>query len=633
MRAVLLALALLACKDDNKVPVDSGVTGPPLGMRLDRDGVTYAGAAAIDMTPEFFETYTDLNGDFTFSGCMDDPEGAVCGEPFDDVNGNGWFDAVWIGGYGPLRPALGVRDPIEIRAIVMSHEGEYIAWVGMDFVGLGSPRIHAARDRLTAEGFDPDRLLASSSHNHQGPDTMGLWGNPYNFADPMSGRNPEYQEAISDAIEKVVRDAAAAMEPIDLKVGRVDMRDRDPYFNGSRFGGKNPVSIVHGMIYDGRDPVLVSDQLLVLQGNRPSDASTVFTLTNWSGHPEVRGSDNGDLSADWVGSMRRILDAHYGGLTVHLPESLGGMQSALHAELPLVTDDGTHVYETCSAESVVDEADSGCFGRTEGDTRLDEDGDQVPVFAEQDSWDFVESHGWHIAEAAIAALDAGETITPVPLRVEAESFYVPIENVAYKLLGPHDMFDLNLDDATYDTDLCAQASEVDEVGCIETRTFRAQVGPVGFVGVPGELLPELAWGFPEDDPKWVTEAVDTTSRGLEESRYFVQHPRACDDIDYEACRLTDREIDGCDCKDMHAVPYRISYDPAVPPMLDMLDTEYRAVLGMTDNYLSYIVPEPDFNRDVSLLGSDGDHYEDTVSPSSHFGTELQSAQGRISERW
>jgi hypothetical protein len=55
---------------------------------------------------------------------------------------------------------------------------------------------------------------------------------------------------------------------------------------------------------------------------------------------------------------------------------------------------------------------------------------------------------------------------------------------------------------------------------------------------------------------------------------------------------------------------------------------------MADNYLSYIIPEPDFNRDVTLLSpSDGDHYEDTVSPASGFATKIQDAQLAISERW
>jgi hypothetical protein len=428
-----------------------------------------------------------------------------------------------------------------------------------------------------------------------------------------------------------VRDAAAAMEPVELRVGAVHMRDRSPWFNGANFGGKSPVAIQHGMIYDGRDPVVVSDQLLAMQGRRPDD-SVVFTFTNWSGHPEVWGSDNGDISADWVGVTQDVLDAHYGGITVHMPESLGGMQSALSGDLPLVGEDGDHVFQTCSAEAVVDESDTECFGMAEGDPRVDADGDTVPVWAERDSWDFVRSHGWHIAEAAIDVLDAGEVITPSPLRVEAESLYVPIDNIAYQLLGPHDMFDLNLDDQIFDPDLCPQADPAAELGCIETRTFRAQLGTVGFVAVPGELLPELAWGFP-DDPQWDLEAADPTARNTDGAVYFRQHPRACDVVAWADCRETDGEIDGCDCKKMHAVPYTLNDDASVRPMLELLDTDYRAVLGMTDNYLSYIVPEPDFNTDVSLLGEDGDHYEDTVSPSPHFGTGVQRAQERIAERW
>ena len=46
---------------------------------------------------------------------------------------------------------------------------------------------------------------------------------------------------------------------------------------------------------------------------------------------------------------------------------------------------------------------------------------------------------------------------------------------------------------------------------------------------------------------------------------------------------------------------------------------------MTSDYLSYPVPEPDFNR-VSLLTDDGDHYEDTVSPAHGFATRIQEAQ-------
>ncbi|MCO4771262.1 MAG: hypothetical protein KDA24_14610 [Deltaproteobacteria bacterium] len=632
--AALLVLACLAVGCSPAEPEPPAPPGP-LGIVLADDGLTRAGAAVVDITPEITETYTDLNGDYAFDGCLDDPEavGEDCDEPFDDVNGNGWFDATFIGGFGPLRPALDVHDPISARALLVAEAGEYIAFVTLDIVGLGSPRIHPARDALAASGFDPDRLIVSSSHNHQGPDTMGLWGDPYDFSDPISGIVPAYSEQVTAAIEQAVRDAAASMEVVDLRIATVPMRDRSVWFSSAEFGGKNPVSRTHGMVHDIRDPIVVSDQLLVLQG--VAEAGTVFTMTSWSGHPEVRGSDNDGISADWPGVTRDVLEAQVGGVALHLPESLGGMMSALGADLPLVTDEGVHVMQTCSAEEVADADDAGCFGKAVGDPRTDADGDVLPVWAERDSWEFVTSHGWHIAEAALAALETGETISAVPLRTEVESFYVPIQNLAYQLLGPSGIFDLGFEDAVVEPRLCPEIDNVAPSGCIESRTFRVRMGPLGLITVPGELLPELFWGLPTGDPQWVTESADPEARGAG-SRYFPQHDGDCDEIDYSEC--TDRpNLLDCDCLAIHAWPYTLSPDLQTPPMKDLLDpmvTPYRAAVGMVDNYLGYIIPEPDFNTNVSLVSDrDGDHYEDTVSPAQNFATRLQEAQLRISERW
>lgn len=598
----MLLLLALACR----------APGPgPLGLPMDEDDVVRAGAVVIDVTPEIRETFTDTNGNHDFDGCLDDPSGASCdGEPFDDVDGDGWFDAVWIGGFGPLRPAQGVHDPITIRAAVIVKNGEYLAFVSLDYVGLSLPRIHAARDRLAADGFAPERLLAASSHNHQGPDTLGLWGDPYDFANPISGRDLDYQLRVEAAIEQAVRDAAAVVAHVDLRVGVTRMRDRGPWFNGPRFGGKNPDERMHGMIHDGRDPIVVSDQLLVLQGRATGTDTAVFTLTNWSGHPEVWGSGNNDLSADWIAQARWGLEQRWGGVALHLPECLGGMQSALNGDVPLVLDDGTHVFQT-------DEA---------GATLIDADGDAVPAWAPRDTWDFARSHGWHIAEAASDALEAGEPLDPLPMTVVAQDLAVPVRNLAYQILGPKDMFDRNFAELITDPALCpAVGGSVP--GCLVSRTFRVRLGEVGFVAVPGELVPELAWGFP-DDAAWASEHADVTARGPE-STYFPQHDADCDAVSWEDCR-TQTTIGACDCLAMHAVPYRLSDDTAQEPLLDALDTKYRGVLGMTDDYLSYILPEPDFHTSVSLLSErDGDHYEDTVSPAYDFGSIVQQGQAAI----
>lgn len=628
MRLGFSLLALAACTGGGD-PTDPQIG--PLGIPLGVDGVPRAGAGVVDLTPAPRETFSDLNGNATFEGCIDQPEGGTeaCPEPFDDLDGDGVFEPTWIGGFSPLRPALGVHedDGISVRAVLLAQDGEYVAMVGLDLVGLGAPAIHAARDILAEEGFDPTRLIVASTHDHQGPDTMGLWGDPLGGT---SGIVPEYQDRLAGAIVEAVHAAAEALEPVTWKVGAVNTHTLSPWFNGRRWGGKNPDAIAYGMIHDQRDPVIAADQLLVMQGVR-DDGTVSFTFTQWPGHPEVRGGNNNLISADWVGVTRQVLEAHYGGIAVHVPECLGGMQSALGADLPLVEPDGTHVYQACDAEDVADPDDADCYGLAEGADRVDGDGDRVPAWAPRDSWAFVTSHGWHIAEAAIDVLETADSYEISPIRVEVEPLYLPIHNVAYNLLGPRGLFEVGLEDAVTDRDLCPEAGEL-SIGCIETHTFRAEIGPIGFVTVPGELLPELAWGLPEDDPAWQDEVDDPTARGGE-ARYFPQHDHDCDTLSYEDCLGVER-IGDCDCLAVHAWPYRLSDDPTVRPLLDVFDTEFRAAISMTDAYFSYVIPEPDVNHQVSLFSdTDGDHYEDTVTPSWRFATRIQEAQARISERW
>ncbi len=623
LRSIPAILLLISACDPT--PGDAG----PLGIPTVEDGVVYAGAAAIDMTPTITETWTDLNEDGTFDGCLDDPtaSGEGCDEPFDDVDGDGWFDAVFIAGYGPMRPATGIHDPVWLRAVVLAQDGAYVAIVSGDFVGLAQRRIAPAAAALQLDGFARDRLIVAATHNHQGPDTMGIWGNPEDFADPVTGRDPAYQARVTAAIEQVVRDAAASMEPVELRVAAGHMRDRDPYFNGDRFGGKNPSTRMHGLVHDIRDPLVVSDQLLVLQGLRgPDDA--VFTMTSWSGHPEVWGDGNTLISSDWVGVTRDVLEDRYGGVAVHLPECLGGMQSAGGGDVPWVDEDGTHLFQSCDANAVADPHDAECYGQAEGSTRTDADGDPVPEWPEDETWDFTRSHGWHIAEAAEALLEDAETATLDTIEIEWEAVHIPIHNMGYQLMGGLDLYDLALDDLVNDPELCPEAE--DDIDCLPARTFQATIGPVGLVGVPGELFPEIAWGLPEDDADWQREVDDPSARG-DAGVWFPQHDNACDDLDWDDCK-EETEVGHCDCLAVHAWPYTISDDPAVLPLLDHLDTEYRAVVGMADSYISYIVPAPDFNPSISLFTDDGDHYEDTVSPSGSFAPRIQEAQAEIADR-
>jgi len=596
---MILLLLLAACHPDAR---DTGLVGP-LGIPTLDDGILYAGAATVDLTPEITETFTDLDGDATFDGCLDDPAGGTddCPEGFDDADGDGVLDAVFMAGFGNMRVARSVHDPIEANAVILARDGSYVALVGLDVIGVTSDRTHPARDALAADGFDPGRLVVSSLHNHEGPDTVGMWGDT-DLSNITPGYDPDYQARLTAGIEQSVRDAAAAMVPVALRVGSVRMRDQDPYYSSAVFGGKNPGDRTQGLLHDIRDPVVVSDQVLALQG-KGDDGAVVFTLTSFSGHAETWGESNDALSADWPGVTRAALKDAYGGVAIDLPESLGGMQSALGAQVPLVDEAGEPVRSDAT----------------------DADGAPVPEWAEADTFDFVRSVGWHVARAAMTALDQGEDVADVPIRADAETTYVPISNVGFELMAQLGVFDMDPSHTVTDKDLCPEASDI-VLGCMEMSTFRVEVGPVGLVTVPGEVFPELAWPLPTD-AAWTTESPDPTARG-DGSTYFPQHDHDCDALTWEDCR-DEMEEGACDCLAIHAWPYEVG----ATPLLDLLDTKYRAIVGITDNYGGYIVPVPDFNTAVSAFSDDGDHYEEVNSLSEVFATRIQEAQARITERW
>ena len=337
--------------------------------------------------------------------------------------------------------------------------------MSLDLVGVLDTRIHAARDRLAGSELDPDRVIVASTHNHAGPDTLGFFGNPFDLGNPISGLDPEYQERLVDAIDTAVREAAGSMTEVSMKVGRVAMRDLSDEFSGAAFGGSNPTAKMHGLIHDIRDPVVVSDQLLVMQGTGKEDGLTVFTFTNWSGHPEVWGDNNNAISADFVGVTRDALEAEYGGTAIHLPESLGGMQSALGGDVPLVNADGTHV---------------------------------PGAWAEHDSQEFVTSLGWHIAEGAMTALAEGEPITRLPIAVEVESFWTPLSNLIFNVLVPSGCWTSAWTSRTRTRRSARSTRQTGTSSAVSSRErFWITMGPVGFSSRRrGRCCPSWGGGCP-----------------------------------------------------------------------------------------------------------------------------------------
>src|SRR5260221_3894238 len=120
---------------------------------------------------------------------------------------------VFIAGFGHNRRATGVADPLFARAVVLRHGKQTIALVSIDVVGFFHANVELVRKQLP--GFE--YVLVSSTHNHEGPDTLGLWGkSPF-----ASGVDADYMKLLEERIVKAVKAAEAELRPATATIASV----------------------------------------------------------------------------------------------------------------------------------------------------------------------------------------------------------------------------------------------------------------------------------------------------------------------------------------------------------------------------------------------------------------------------
>src|SRR5438552_13961399 len=103
-------------------------------------------------------------------------------------------DPVFMAGFGQNRKAAGVHDPLTARAVVLKDGERKLALVSVDLVGYPLPDVLAVRRQLPGFSY----VLVPSTHNHERPNTIGLWG-PSPF---KSDVNPAYKQLVQEQITK-----------------------------------------------------------------------------------------------------------------------------------------------------------------------------------------------------------------------------------------------------------------------------------------------------------------------------------------------------------------------------------------------------------------------------------------------
>jgi hypothetical protein len=211
---------------------------------------------------------------------------------------------VYLAGFGQNRKATEILDPLMVRAVVLRHGETKIAIASADLVGLFFTTVERVRKELPGFTY----VLVSSTHDHHGPDTIGMWGpNPF-----TCGVDPDYLKRVEAQIISAVRAAEKSLRPVAARIGRVAAPE---------------------LLHDGRQPIVLHDELVALQFREPGTDKPAGIVVQWNCHPETLASSNTRLSSDYVGITVDLLRKKYGCPVVYLTGTVGGLMTTIRVDV------------------------------------------------------------------------------------------------------------------------------------------------------------------------------------------------------------------------------------------------------------------------------------------------------------
>jgi len=415
------------------------------------------GAAAVRITP--FGSNPEWDGTVTASG--------VWGEKFTDLNGNsrwdagepfeddplnsaldpsssGKYDGIFLAGFGMSRIATAMHDDLWARTTIIEQGKTRIALVSIDLIGYYSRANYYGLQeiqKLLDPGDGITEVLISSTHSHEGPDTIGAWG-----SNPLSdGKYPRYLRFVDRQIARSIHQAVLNLTPARMKLGRTDAK-MSPSIAGMQ------------VRTGGRPPAFFDDELRVLQfvaGGGANKESTIATLINWNTHPESMESGNTVLTSDFPHAVRAAVEARYGGIAIYLTGDVGA------AEIVGDTDN--------------DAKDRIVFDGTNFPLADDK---KRPVF----TFERTEAIGRDVAKAVFEAIEHGEWSKSDTLIVRKAEMKVPMDNAGYMFLTSKGV----LDAIPLPSDGSAPV--------VRTWIYAITLGDAQFITTPGELFPEIFYG-------------------------------------------------------------------------------------------------------------------------------------------
>jgi len=357
--------------------------------------------------------------------------------------------SVYIAGYGQNRVATGVHDDLYVRCLALGAKDQTLVACAADLIGLFYDDVLKIRDRLKVQAPEVTHLIVASTHDHEGPDTMGLWGP----APSQSGIDEKYMAWLRERIVQTAGEAARSMQPARLTLGRDD----------------HPLLAL--LQSDSRPPYVKDPYLFVMHLASANGGKPIANLVNWSDHPETLGGANTEITADYPHYLCQYAEAHLGGTAIFMNGAIGGLLS------------------TNGSSVALQDSETGDVAR-------------------DDTWRKAELIGNTLGQLAERAVRGGEEVSVDSISVRRTTILCPMHNDRFRAAGAAGLFggrkplytNGQLDSSSAD-------KEIPGLGKLKINTGHDVQTEVSYIGllvgaravaelvtVPGEIYPELVNG-------------------------------------------------------------------------------------------------------------------------------------------
>jgi len=224
---------------------------------------------------------------------------------------------VKLAGYGPRKgaPSTALGHTLRAEALVCKGTGGAWALVTSDTIGYPRELVMRVRERIAAQtDLRPEQILISATHTHSGPAAMRT------YSKETTQQEDAYRQELEARLAQVVVDASKALRPGAFEVAWTEAPD---LAHNRRVVHDDGTAENDWLDEDGRHTGYFDPAVMLVAVRRP-DGTRDALLVNYGCHPVVLGPRSFDISADYPGYLKDLVEAQHPGMAVMFALAGGG---------------------------------------------------------------------------------------------------------------------------------------------------------------------------------------------------------------------------------------------------------------------------------------------------------------------